>query len=741
MPDNDPVQSRAPENRATRYFDSDAGRSNAFSEALVTAQSNNADGSSPDRPIRVNGRTLSESTTVDNFFHALGVDAFVLGASGKVGVDNIPGYTKIPGLRNIARDANITYLGAILTPFATFEGDHVSLNEIKLTARPLDSTLFLLLKGPEATDNPFIITSKPADLNVEIGRPLFKSRLLFDGAVIIFGNGRVGPSFNAGDDVAQGNASLNGGFLVRFNGARDLMKGMDTVLRSAARAAQVTELGAGALAAPQTGGASLAGGAAAAGATELGRQTLSNALLSANWYVGAAWRAQAGLGIAENGDVTFQAQRGKLQNKWVIFNVADMPESMLGDIMNKIPDISAEPNGGGRNTQQTPVGNNAHDQPNQNMTDFAGPFGNQSYPMSEIEDWVRMVNTPSDTPAQEPGGAGQSPDIPAPLPQEPQGGAGNGPVTPSQPGPAAPDSTPAPGAGANPATPAGSGAGSPTPQQPAVPSGGVETDEGGTYFFGDLYNYADDTVTDYIPPGLAPENGGDPAPEPEYGPPPPPEQPDTPADPDEDDTDGTQAPTDSSGGQAGKPVPDEVAPVTGGPTYPNYNGSRPNPGNTTPVPDEIATTTGGTVYPNYNGSRPNPGNTTPVPDEIALPSGANFPILYNSGGRVSPANTTPLPSGVEPMGVSGGYGVKPLLGPDPRVMNIAGLDTGAYSNAFENASASFDMSGSNFISIANRDIGSSSARETAVSGSTLSSNLNLDSIGNLSAGIDGLGRF
>src|SRR5262247_4132415 len=254
------------------------------------------DGSSPSKPIAITSAQILESVSVNGILDGVGADAFVIAVRGKIGVQNIPGWNKIPGLKELGKDAEVGYLVATLTPF----------DVTSRSVRPLQTTLFLSVTVPG--QKPLIITTKLSDLNVEMGRPI-KNEVLFGGKIILFSNWRLGVTGKGGPD---GVASANGGILFRVNGLKRTVSQVQRLVKRVA-------------------------GAATMAATELARGTVSNSLDLADWYLGLAWRGSINAGIHE-GSVTLKAQKGALAGKWVIFRLADIPGAIFD---SKTPDFEA----------------------------------------------------------------------------------------------------------------------------------------------------------------------------------------------------------------------------------------------------------------------------------------------------------------------------------------------------------------------------------------------------------------
>lgn len=285
------------------------------------------DGTSPSKAIPVSGSQLLEAVSRSDILKVIGADAIVLAASGQVGLQNIPGWDKIPGLKDLAKDTNVKFLIATLTPF-----NLVKDGEFAPSAQPLKSTMFISLTLPGKT--PFVMTTKLADMNFEVGRPI-KNQALLGGQIILFSN------FRAGITEGELNTlSVNGGVLLRAPNVKKIVTQIKTVVTRVARTAEAAEMAAGLAAAPETGGSSIAAAAATTAATETARYAILRSLTDASFYVGFAWRASANLESHDGGvSATIEAQKGPLKGKWIEFNLADVPASLFEDI---VPDLEAE---------------------------------------------------------------------------------------------------------------------------------------------------------------------------------------------------------------------------------------------------------------------------------------------------------------------------------------------------------------------------------------------------------------
>ena len=294
-----------------------------------------ADGSSPAKAIPVTGAQVFESVSMDQLLDGAGADALVVAVKGTVGVQEIPGWDKIPGLKNLGKDATIGYLFAALTPFSVGAGK----DGVSVTADPLATTMFMSLTIP-GVKNPVVFTVKLSEMNFEGGQAIkniaFKDvKLAGNRDAIVFSNWRVGGSGNNPDNEAV--ASVNGGFLVKSDGLKHTVKSIKDLVKTVMRTAQAAEAVTAAAAAPETGGGSLVAGAASIAGTELGRGAIFKSLDKADLYVGLAWRGSTGLGF-DNGKVTVLATKGGLNGKWITVNLADIPGSFFD---SKTPDYSA----------------------------------------------------------------------------------------------------------------------------------------------------------------------------------------------------------------------------------------------------------------------------------------------------------------------------------------------------------------------------------------------------------------
>lgn len=303
-------------------------------------------------PIHLSPSEAVHAITVDDFIDVIGADALVLAAKGKIGVQSIPGFDKIPFLRKLGANATVNYLAATLTPMDVWKD-----GKLDITMHPLKTTLFLSLSVPKINPRPdvkkthdFVVTVQLSEMNAEIGMPI-KNKLVADGKIILFSNWRGHITAIAEDPTHM---SVNGGVLMRVNGVKKVIKQVKTAVTTMTRGVQAVQATSAAATAPATGGGSLVAGAGAVAATEAARYTLFKSLTDADYYVGFAWRLSDSLqvidGEAKNvlqkgnslmdasGNVTLEAKAGEHKGKWVRFNIADLPG---GFFENRIPDLDA----------------------------------------------------------------------------------------------------------------------------------------------------------------------------------------------------------------------------------------------------------------------------------------------------------------------------------------------------------------------------------------------------------------
>jgi hypothetical protein len=280
-----------------------------------------ADGSSPASAIPVTAPEAWKALGWDGVVDAVRPDAFVIAARGTIGVQDIPGWDKIPGLKNLGKDQKVGFLLATLTPMSP-EG-------LNPNFKVKDTTVFLSLTVPGAPA-PYVFTAKASDLTVEGGlaknnpQP-FKS--VAGGDIILFSNARIGAS--GGDPGAV--ASLNGGVIFKLGTAKQIEGSVRDLIKTLSRTAEAAEVAGGVVGAPETEGGSLFGTAGSVFGTEMLKGTINNALDGVDWYAGFAWRADARMPIKEDGTVTLQVtKRGVFQDKWIAFNVKDIADDMLG---------------------------------------------------------------------------------------------------------------------------------------------------------------------------------------------------------------------------------------------------------------------------------------------------------------------------------------------------------------------------------------------------------------------------
>jgi hypothetical protein len=296
-----------------------------------SAVAEHADGSSPDKAIPVTASQAMSALTADDFLAGVRADAFVVAARGSIGVQDIPGWNKIPGLKGLAKDKQISYLAATLTPYEIWKD-----GSVHLSAKPLDSTLFLSITLPDR--DPVVLTTKLKDLNFEKGVPI-RNQVLNGGQVILFSNRRAGVtgvSLTGPDAVG----SINGGALLRVANVGRVTETVRNIVKWGMRGVEASEAGAAIAGAPETGGGTLLAGAAGIAATEALRSTIFNSLARADLYLGFAWRASASAGLPElmRGHVTVMAQKGELRGKWIDVDLTNIPGAFFE---SKIPDFEA----------------------------------------------------------------------------------------------------------------------------------------------------------------------------------------------------------------------------------------------------------------------------------------------------------------------------------------------------------------------------------------------------------------
>jgi hypothetical protein len=284
-----------------------------------------ADGSSPGNAIKVQGPALADMIDTGAVVDFFAPDALVFAAAGEIGVQDIPGWTAIPGLKNMGEGATIKYMAAVLIPV----DGRGSLNE---SIRPQDSTLFVSLTIP-GVKNPVIFTVRLSDMLVEGGTKIV-NKSFRDGGIIAFSNMRVGIP----ESADQSGASVNGGILFRSAELKGTVKQLKTLVKMATRTAQGAQAVGAAVAAPETGGASIPAAATTMVATELLRGTIDKSLDNASYYWGFAWRGETTFN-AENGQVTVMAKKGSsLEGKWITFDVGEIPGALFDQFA---PDFSA----------------------------------------------------------------------------------------------------------------------------------------------------------------------------------------------------------------------------------------------------------------------------------------------------------------------------------------------------------------------------------------------------------------
>jgi hypothetical protein len=282
-----------------------------------------ADGSSPNKAIPLNGPEAVRVLTRDEIISGLKPEAFVAAISGTIGPQELPGWEALFAGRG--SDAQIKYLAAVLIPV------DVPNDVSSVSLRPLDSTLFLSVTLPG--QQPLILTTKLKDLNFEAGRPIYNKRIA-NGSGLFFSNERIGATLTGVDAVG----SVNWGILKRVGNVGSVTEKARKVVTQVTRGLQGRQLALGLAAAPETEGGSLVAGAAGAAATEVLRQAIFRSMGKADIYLGGAWRSSASTGINFDGQATLQVQRGELRNKWIVFNLADIPGALF-----EVPDFE-QPN-------------------------------------------------------------------------------------------------------------------------------------------------------------------------------------------------------------------------------------------------------------------------------------------------------------------------------------------------------------------------------------------------------------
>jgi hypothetical protein len=287
----------------------------------TTIPTGQADGSSPASAIPIAPGQALDAITPQQVYEAIEPDAFVIAVRGKIGVQDIPGWKKVPGLKELGENAEVGYLLATLTPMEP-EGLNPNFS-------PKDTTVFLSLNIPK--QQPVVFSVKASDLTAEAGVPI-KNVVDKPAGIILFSNGRAGVS--AGDPGPV--ASVNGGILFELPNLKETAGQVKDLVKKVTRAAQGAQLAAGVVSAPGTAGGSLAASAGGIIGTEMLRGTLDNSLDNAKWYAGFAWRAEGRMPIEEDGSVTLLAKKGPLEGKWISFNVKDVADSFFG---GNIPDF------------------------------------------------------------------------------------------------------------------------------------------------------------------------------------------------------------------------------------------------------------------------------------------------------------------------------------------------------------------------------------------------------------------
>jgi hypothetical protein len=287
------------------------------------------DGSTPETAIPVTAAEVLQGLTAGEIAgDVLRPDAIALGFRGSIGVQDIPGWNSIPGLRELGRDAQVGYLGAILAPYRVLENGRFS-PSVSLS----DSTLFLSISIPGRT--PLIITTRPGAGNFEVGAPV-GNWISPNRNWILFSNARLGATLSGPDAVG----SINGGILRRIPNMSDIRGGIRAVrtfVTGLTRAIEAGEIATAITAAPGSAATSLATGALSIAATETLRGAVFRSLARADIYGGVAWRASASAGI-HDGHLTLVAQKGPHAGRWIDVNVSDLPADLFrGLIPNFVP--------------------------------------------------------------------------------------------------------------------------------------------------------------------------------------------------------------------------------------------------------------------------------------------------------------------------------------------------------------------------------------------------------------------
>jgi hypothetical protein len=165
-------------------------------------------------------------SSVDALIDSIHPEAAAMALKGTIGVQNIPGWNKIPGLKELGKNAQIGYLLAVLTPF-----DYASGGKLHLSLKPLDSTIFISIS---AGKKQLILTGKLKDFTFEAGTPI-KNVPLGGGKAILFSNWRLGgtPSGPAGA------GSVNGGVLIRVASAGPVVAAAKKVVTLGTRALEI----------------------------------------------------------------------------------------------------------------------------------------------------------------------------------------------------------------------------------------------------------------------------------------------------------------------------------------------------------------------------------------------------------------------------------------------------------------------------------------------------------------------
>lgn len=266
------------------------------------------DGSTPAKAIEVPASTVLGAVTMDHLIDFFKADSFVLAAKGSA--------------------AGVGLLGATLTPFDNTRPSGV---------RPDDTTIFLSVTLPNST--PIVITTKISDLsNAEVGIPI-KNINKWGGEVILFSNARGKTNDSHG-------VSANAGILLRVHksapaanhakAAFDIPLPKDPVSEFGNRVTQ--------------GFSDLFKTGDDFSSMRLGEpDPILNALNSADYYLGIAWRVEGHLGpgadgylqrgdvrIDMDGNIITKPKDGEYAGKWVKFSMTEIPDALFEKM---IPDL------------------------------------------------------------------------------------------------------------------------------------------------------------------------------------------------------------------------------------------------------------------------------------------------------------------------------------------------------------------------------------------------------------------